>query len=92
MVVSILNFFVSLILCLLNFYGEDVRKAVAADVGRPINIGVILDKDWHGIVAKVAFELAAEDVNTENKLPNSSPLALHFHFSESDGQNAVMAA
>eukprot|EP00253_Pinus_taeda_P013220 PITA_13220 len=91
--VSILKFFVSLLLCLLNLYGEDARNAVAAEDGRrAINIGVIVDKDWHERVSKVAFELAAEDVNKENKLPNSSRLVLHFRFSEYGGQNAVMAA
>eukprot|EP00253_Pinus_taeda_P018895 PITA_18895 len=90
MVVSILKFVVCLLLCLVNFYGEDAKNAVAAEDGRPINIGIIVDsKNWYGIVA---FELAAADVNKENMFPNSGRLALQFRFSDSDGQNAVMAA
>lgn len=55
-----------------------------------VNIGVILQLDLFGKVAKPAFELAAEDVNKNFQQQNSS-LRLVLQFRDSEG-DPVMAA
>ena len=74
---------ISTIICVLFCNTGDLCSA--AHNGSVVNIGVLLNQNTRvGKVAKIAMEMAEDDVNRDTQLLNGARLVLHFRDTQGD--------